>query len=246
MDKSPVCFALDFPSLGQAVDCFFKNNLHEHVGAVKVGLELFIANGPLTVTAFKRDGLDVVLDLKLHDIPETVARAVKTGGDLGVKYMTLHVQQRAAVEAAVRAAEPFGIKLLGVTVLTSMDEQDLEDLSYVVTGSSSLDGEAHNPVGTVARARAAFGASCGLSGFVCSPQEVASLERLVPNSFFLVPGVRPAGSHIGDQKRVGTPLQAVRDGASMIVIGRPIRDAEFPEEAAKDILREIGGEGKWP
>ncbi len=239
MEKSPVCFALDFPTLGQAATFVQDNNIFKHVGAVKVGLELFISSGPRAVQVFKDEmGLDVVLDLKLHDIPETVARSVKAGGELGVKYMTLHVQQRAALEAAVKAAEPFGIQLLGVTILTSMDDSDLRNLSY----STDLMGvELPDPVGTVARERVVFGRACGLTGFVCSPKEVHSLSADFPG-FFLVPGVRPAGAHIGDQKRVGTPLQAVRDGASLIVIGRPIRDAEYPEEAALDILRELRGE----
>lgn len=242
MDKSPVCFALDFPNLGQAANFVKDHRLHEHLGAVKVGLELFISSGPRAVQVFKDEmGLDVVLDLKLHDIPETVARAVKAGGDLGVEYMTLHVQQRATLEAAVKAAEPFGIRLLGVTVLTSMEQQDLSDLGVDFQGTPV----SFNFVSEVVLARAKLGASCGLSGFVCSPSEVSALKAEVPDAFFLVPGVRPAGANIGDQKRVGTPLQAVRDGASMIVVGRPIRDAEFPEEATKDILRELK-DGAWP
>lgn len=245
MEKSPVCFALDFPTLGHALDFFRKNDLKEHVGAVKVGLELFIASGPVAVSSFRNEvGIDVVLDLKLHDIPETVARAVKAGGDLGVKYMTLHIQQRSALEAAVKAAGPYGIQLLGVTVLTSMASYDCDDLGYA--GFSHVaDAEDNSPVGDRVLKMAQFGRSCGLSGFVCSPNEAARVRDEAVASgydpFLLVPGIRPAGANIGDQKRVGTPLQAVRDGASLIVVGRPIRDAEYPEEAAKDIVREIRG-----
>jgi len=168
---------------------------------------------------------------------------VRAGGDLGATHMTLHVQQRRAIEAAVEAAAPYGIQLLGVTVLTSMEAEDLIRLGYRLPS----DGVPHNmlendhlrrDVGEVAIARAKFGASCGLSGFVCSPQEVASLKADVPEGFFLVPGVRPAGSATGDQKRVGTPSQAVRDGASLIVVGRPIRDALDPVTAAQEILAE--------
>lgn len=239
MEKSPVCFALDFPTLGQAKVFVQDNNIFKHVGAVKVGLELFISSGPRAVEAFREDmGIDVVLDLKLHDIPETVARSVKAGGELGVKYMTLHVQQRAALEAAVKAAEPFGMQLLGVTVLTSMEEEDLSNLGI----EFAAHPRSPNSLSDVVLSRAKFAASCGISGFVCSPKEVASIKEAVPEGFFLVPGVRPAGAHIGDQKRVGTPLQAVRDGASLVVIGRPIRDAEYPEEAALDVLRELRGE----
>ncbi len=235
MSKSPVCFALDFPNLGSAANFVNNHRLQPFLGAVKVGLELFISAGPRAVEVFKNEvGVDVVLDLKLHDIPETVGRAVKAGGDLGVKHMTLHVQQRAALEAAVKAAEPFGIQLLGVTVLTSMAFSDAGDLGYDFSGTPVC----FNSVGDLAIHLTKFGASCGLTGFVCSPQEVGELKMVVPNGFFLVPGVRPAGSDVGDQKRVGTPGQAVADGASLIVVGRPIRDAADPKAAAESIMKE--------
>jgi len=159
-----------------------------------------------------------------------------------VKYMTIHIQQRAALEAAVKAAEPFGIQLLGVTLLTSMDEKDMEDLSY----NTTMQGEAlrgfklQDPVGTVVRERVKHGVQCGLNGFVCSPKEVAALSSDYPG-FYLVPGVRPLGSDIGDQKRIGTPTQAVTDGANLIVIGRPIRNAKDPAKAVQQILAEIQG-----
>ena len=147
---------------------------------------------------------------------------------------------------SMKAAEPFGIQLLGVTVLTSMEAVDLIRLGYRLPSDGVAhdlveDGRMKEDVRKVTLSRALFGAACGLSGFVCSPGEVSLLKAEFPDGFFLVPGIRPAGANIGDQKRVGTPLQAVRDGASLIVVGRPIRDAEYPEEAAKDILREIGG-----
>lgn len=219
---NPICFALDVRKYDEAQN--FVDQLEDHVGAFKVGLELFIATGGLPLTK-----KPIVLDLKLHDIPETVARAVKSGGDRGAKFMTLHIQQRKTLEEAVKAAEPYGMTLLGVTVLTSMTEDDLKDLG--------LGGV--RP-GTRASLLAEFGYSCGLRGFVCSPQEVGELRRVTPkNAFFLVPGVRPAGADVGDQKRVGTPAQAVKDGASLIVVGRPIRDASDPVAAAKSILAEI-------
>jgi orotidine-5'-phosphate decarboxylase len=237
---SPIAFALDFPTLGQAVN--FVNGVDEdgrgtseplypHLGAVKVGLELFISAGPRAVKVWDEFGLPVILDLKLHDIPETVERAVKAGGELGVKYMTVHIQQRKALIAAVKAAEPFGITLLGVTMLTSMTERDCQDLRY---DSATVERRVLSMVG--------LGVACGLRGFVCSPQEVAEVAKIRmmhPNTFLLVPGVRPAGSEAGDQKRVGTPRQAVQDGASMIVVGRPIRDAPEPYEATKGILAEL-------
>lgn len=233
MSKNPICFALDFPSLGTAVDFVRAGDLHTLLGAVKVGLELFISSGPRSLEVFRDMGLDVVLDLKLHDIPETVGRAVTAGGNLGAKYMTIHVQQRAAIDAAVRAAEPFGIQLLGVTVLTSMAAVDMVDL-----GMQTPIGLNASSVLYRADTLVKFAHSCGLRGFVCSPMEVKVLKDLAPDSFFLVPGVRPAGSGAGDQKRTGTPRQAVGDGASLIVVGRPVRDAKDPVQAAKDILAE--------
>lgn len=215
-----IAFAMDVSTMSEA--CRFDTILRGHVGAVKVGLELFISCPDF------RSSSPSILDLKLHDIPETVARAVKAGGDRGAKYMTLHIQQRRTLEAAVRAAEPFKMKLLGVTVLTSMNDDDCKDLGYVPLQPS-----------TRALVLAQFGHDCGLRGFVCSPQEVARLKGAFPDSFFLVPGVRPAGSDAGDQKRVGTPAQAVKDGADLIVVGRPIRDAADPASAAKAIAAEI-------
>lgn len=218
---NPICFALDVSSHKRAQE--FADRLEPYVGAFKVGLELFIASGSLVETP-----LPIVLDLKLHDIPETVARAIKAGGDIGAKYMTLHIQQRAALEAAMKAAEPFGITLLGVTVLTSMTGQDCEDLRF---DRSPISGRVQDLGG--------FAYEAGLRGFVCSPQEVKALKAQCPEAFFLVPGVRSAGSSIGDQQRVGTPAQAVQDGASLIVVGRPIRDAQNPVEAAQAILCEV-------
>lgn len=218
--SSRIAFALDVPNLGVAQELV--NRLSPHVGAFKVGLELFIAAGDLPKT-----DVPIILDLKLHDIPETVERAVKAGGDRGVKYMTLHVQQAQTIEKAVKAAGPYGILLLGVTVLTSMTDQDCDDLRYTT--------------GVLQRAPylVRMGYDYGLRGFVCSPQEVGHLRALFPSVFFLVPGVRPAGADLGDQKRVGTPKQAVQDGANLIVVGRPIRDAADPVAAAIAINQEV-------
>lgn len=231
---SPIAFALDFPNLADALHFVDSNQLGPLIGAVKVGLELFVANGPQAVKAFW--GIPVILDLKLHDIPATVERAVKAGGDLGVKYMTLHIQQHAALEVAVRAAEPFKMTLLGVTVLTSMAVEDFQDLAY------DYDGRDLRGISVVeyrVRQLALFGESWGLKGFVCSPQEVKRLREDLPEAFFLVPGVRSGTAGKDDQKRTGTPREAILDGASMIVVGRQIRDAADPKQAALDILTEI-------
>lgn len=219
-----IAFALDVPDANTAEN--FIRILEPYVGAFKVGLELFIKTGrtfmELTVNP-------IILDLKLHDIPETVERAVKTGGDRGVKFMTIHAQQRKALEKAVKAAEPFGITLLMVTVLTSMSDEDYKELDF------NPKNKIQSRVGSLG----AFGYDCGIRGFVCSPHEVRSLSQVMPGAFYLVPGVRSAGANVGDQKRVGSPGQAVHDGAKLIVIGRPIRDAQDPKAAALSIAEEI-------
>lgn len=220
-----VCFALDVPSLREAER--YVDLLSDHVGAFKVGLELFIA-----ARSLPRTEKPLILDLKLHDIPETVARAVRAAGDLGVRYVTLHVQQRKTLEMALKEAEPFGITLLGVTVLTSMTRDDLLDLGVALgVGPAALT------LGLVS-----FAQRCGMRGFVCSACDVRRVRTFADgSSFLLVPGVRPVGADAHDQERVGTPAQAVKDGASMIVVGRPIRDAPDPVQAAMDIAREIDG-----
>lgn len=196
------------------------------MGAFKVGLELFVKTGRLFSELTKKS---IILDLKLHDIPETVERAVKTGGDRGAKYMTLHAQQRQTLEKAAMAAEPFGMTLLMVTVLTSIGEGDYRDLDY---------NPNMNLLGRVSLLTK-LGYDSGIRGFVCSPREVGALKKMRPDTFYLVPGVRSAGADVGDQKRVGTPAQAVIDGANLVVVGRQIRDAADPIEAAKAIAEEI-------
>lgn len=234
--KNPICFALDFPDYDDAARFIDGNNLCGHLGAVKVGLELFIASGRESVIYFNAvQKLDVVLDLKLHDIPETVERAIKVAGDLGVKHMTMHIQQKETIERAVKAAEPFGITMLGVTVLTSMTEQDCGDLML----TSQRQDPTYCFPGERAMNLARFAYEHGMRGFVCSPKDVGELKVVCPDAFFLVPGIRPAGSAVGDQKRVGTPTKAIKDGASLLVIGRPIRDAANPTKVVKDILQEI-------
>jgi len=222
--NNPICFALDNMRHEHEAVSWIKM-LEPYVGAFKIGLELFIRTG----AGYGRS-LPFVLDLKLHDIPETVANAVKAGGDLGAKYMTIHIQQRKTIEKAMYAAEEFGITLLGVSVLTSMDAQDCKDLCFP---ESTPERRVHDLV--------SFAEAAGLRGFVCSPQEVRMVRNLAKTSFLLVPGIRPAGAEANDQKRTGTPSQAVQDGANLIVVGRPIRDAVLPLKAAQAILAEIRG-----
>jgi orotidine-5'-phosphate decarboxylase len=204
--------------------------LADEVGVLKIGLELFTALGPSIIRIGRDLKLDVFLDLKLHDIPETVERAVRSASKHGVKYLTVHASGGPAMlKQAVIAASENGIRLLAVTVLTSLDDQDLK-----AVGISRLVGDQ-----VVGLARMAW--DVGIRGFVCSPKEVSSLRQILgPDAFLVVPGVRPIGSNAGDQKRVATPSSAIRDGADLLVVGRPIRDAADPVAAARQIATEIG------
>ncbi len=220
--------ALDTPSRAEA-DAFLRA-LAGVPSWVKVGLELFCAEGPQVVTDFTRAGLRVMLDLKLHDIPETVARATARAASLGAGLLTVHAAGgKAMLEAAVKAAHDAGeTRVLAVTVLTSLDDQDVEQ-----TGC-------RGPVGELVRRRAELAVAAGCAGIVASPHEVASVREVVPSSFLVVtPGVRPAGAAAGDQKRVMTPRQARTAGADLVVVGRPLRDAPDPAAAARAVVAEL-------
>ena len=217
--------ALDTPSRSEA------DALVERLAGVpswvKLGLELFCAEGPVIVADYTKRGLRVMLDLKLHDIPETVARATRRVASLGAGLLTVHASGgRAMLEAAVKAAGDTGV--LAVTVLTSLDDADVEQ-----TGCKG-------PVGELVRRRAELAAACGCAGIVASPHEVASVREVVPSTFLVVtPGVRPAGAAAGDQKRVMTPRQARTAGADLVVGGRPLRDAPDPAAAARAVVAEL-------
>ena len=205
----------------------------DSVGFYKIGLELFTAEGPDVVKVVKDLGKKVFLDLKFHDIPRTVERAVKSGGKLGVDLMTIHsVGGRAMIRAAADAAAEFGTagpKILAVTVLTSLDQADLADVGIA----------GRTPAEQVA-AMARFATENGAHGLVCSPKEVGALSKaLGAGTLFVTPGVRPAGSAVGDQKRVATPADAVRDGATHLVVGRPVLAADDPAAAARAICAEM-------
>lgn len=227
MSHKKIILALDVPNF-RCAEALAESMVGE-VGVLKVGLELFIAAGRQAVELGARTGHDIFLDLKIHDIPETVERAVHQAVDLGVRFVTVHSQQRDALERASRVTEGTGTTVLAVTVLTSMSDDDLRWLG----------------VSTRASDQAVFLASqayrSGIRGFVCSPAEVGLLAGACPNSTLVVPGIRPgfASSGRDDQKRTGTPSQAIRDGASFLVVGRPIRDADDKVLAARAIAREI-------
>ena len=224
--------ALDVNSREEAVEKV--KAIGDSVDFYKIGLELFTAEGPDVVKAVKDLGKKVFLDLKFHDIPRTVERAVKSGGKLGVDLMTIHsVGGKAMIRAAADAAAEFGAtgpKILAVTVLTSLDQTDLADVGIV----------GRTPAEQVA-AMARFATENGAHGLVCSPKEVGALSKaLAAGTLFVTPGVRPTGAAVGDQKRVATPAEAVRDGATHLVVGRPILAAEDPVAAARAIRAEMG------
>jgi orotidine-5'-phosphate decarboxylase len=194
---------------------------------VKIGLELFCSEGPSIVRDYTKRGLSVMLDLKLHDIPETVARATAQVASLGAGLLTVHAGGgRAMLEAAVKNAGD--MRVLAVTVLTSLDDNDLTDIG------------ANGPVAELVKRRAQLAHRAGCHGIVASPQEAPLVRALVPAEFLIVtPGVRPAGTATGDQKRVTTPAQARASGADLIVVGRPLRDAPDPAAAARAVVAEL-------
>ncbi len=232
--------ALDVETLA-AADAL-ADRLGHTVRRLKVGLELYTACGPLAVEAVRARGVNVMLDLKLHDIPETVARAVTRVAGLGVELLTIHIAGGwKMMEAAANAARKSGgaLKLLGVTVLTSMDAADLAQVG-------DLSGGAAGAVAELVRKRAQLAMECGLDGVVASPHEAAAVRAGAPEGFLIVtPGVRPAGgvaaaTATDDQKRVATPAAARAAGADFVVVGRPIRDAQDPRAAAEAIIRDLG------
>jgi orotidine-5'-phosphate decarboxylase len=220
--------ALDFPAAAAALSC--ADQLADSVSWFKVGLELYLASGDSVVRELKRRGHSVFLDLKLHDIPNTAASAVRSLAKLEPDLLTLHAAGgRAMLGAAAEAARslPHPPRLLAVTVLTSMDPTALAE-----TGVSAT------PVEQVLRL-ARLAADCGIDGMVCSPAEAAALHSALPKALLVTPGIRPAGADAGDQKRIATPQFALAAGASMLVVGRPITAAADPRAAAQAILSDM-------
>jgi orotidine-5'-phosphate decarboxylase len=228
--RSKLAYALDFPSFAQAEEGAAR--VASAVGVLKVGLELFVSEGPRAVQLGQKLGCDVFLDLKLHDIPETVERAVAAAAGHGVRYLTLHAAggPKMLAAAARRAErENSGLILLAITVLTSLDASDLAAV-----------GVPADP-GAQALRLALLAQNEGIPGMVCSAVEVAALRgALGPKAVLVTPGIRPqAQTSADDQKRTGTPASAIRAGSSLLVVGRPIRDALDPGTAAAAIRDEI-------
>jgi orotidine-5'-phosphate decarboxylase len=232
--KDRIIVALDTDSPDAALTT--ARALAGEVGLFKVGMELFPRGGPELVRAIQALGYGVFLDLKFHDIPNTVAGAVRSAAAMGARFATVHASGgKAMLAAAAEAARGTGTAVLAVTVLTSLDDQDLAEMGF--TG---------NAADTVLRL-ADLAAACGVQGIVCSAREVSQVRRRLGKDLVLVtPGVRLAGGETGDQKRVVTPAEAVRLGADYLVAGRPITKAADPVLAARAFaaaMRDGRGQG---
>ncbi len=220
--------ALDYPNAGPALE--LADRLRGLCCWFKVGLELYLAEGNGIVEELRRRDYSVFLDLKLHDIPNTVACAVRAVAGMGAGFLTVHAAGGPAMlEAAAEAADsvPGGPKLLAVTVLTSMDQLQLAAV-----------GVDHSPENQVLRL-ADTALEAGIRGLVASAEEVLALRHRFPEATLVIPGIRPAGSAVADQKRIATPASALAGGASYLVVGRPITQAVDPAAAAQAIVDEM-------
>jgi orotidine-5'-phosphate decarboxylase len=229
--KAELIVALDVSRTAEALAVV--GALPAEVGWYKIGLELFCAEGPAIIQSIRARKKSVFLDLKLHDIPRTVERAVKAAAQHGVEMLTIHsCGGRAMLRAAVDAARSSGAKppkLIAVTALTSLDQKDLNDLGVSRTPAQQV------------LSLADLALSCGVDGLVSSPQEVEILRgRFGPRPILVTPGIRLPGEDAGDQKRVATPAAAVKAGANFLVVGRPILEAADSAAAARAILKELG------
>jgi orotidine-5'-phosphate decarboxylase len=226
--KDRLAVALDLPDEQAAMQLV--SRLGQTCQWYKVGMELYYVAGNRIVQQLRERGFNVFLDLKLHDIPNTVAGAVRSATHAGASLLTLHASGGTAMMAAAAeaASAPGSPRLLAVTVLTSMDANELAGI-----------GINASPADQVLRL-AKLAMKSGIDGMVCSPEEVALLRRETgPDTFLVIPGIRPAGAAVEDQKRIATPATAIADGASMLVVGRPITRAADPVAAAEAILNEI-------
>jgi len=225
MTHNPIIVALDVESAAEARELVTR--LGSRVDFYKVGMELYAASGMEVVRELLAQGKQVFLDLKFYDIPETVRRAVAQVAKTDVRFLTIH-GSGSVMRAAVEGRGSSNLKLLAVTVLTSFGPEDLDDLGY--------DGE----IAQLVERRARKAVECGMDGLVASPLEAAGIRRIVGAETILVtPGVRSAGSAKGDQKRVATPAEAIRDGADYLVIGRQITRAADPAAEVERVLHEI-------
>jgi len=231
--KDYIIFPLDLPDQEQALS--YVETLDDHVGLFKVGLELFIAQGPDILNAIRnRTEAGIFLDLKLHDIPATVQRAFMAASLHRPEFVTVHCDEGDEILRGVAEENPGSTKILAITVLTSLNREKLKRLGYAQEYVDDVSGL------VLLKARMAKEAGC--QGVVCSGLEVAAVKREIgPEMVAVTPGIRPAWTVVDkdDQKRIVTPADAVRNGSDYVVIGRPIRDAKDPKEAAKRVAEEI-------
>jgi orotidine-5'-phosphate decarboxylase len=226
--KDRLAVALDVPDAQAARDLV--DRLGDSCRWLKVGMELYYAGGNPLLETLRSRGYRIFLDLKLHDIPNTVAGGIRSVAKAGAELLTVHAGGGTAMlAAAAEAAQaPGAPRLLAVTVLTSMDAAELK-----AAGVCSAPAEQVLRLARLAK-------SAGINGMVCSAEEVASLRvELGPEALLVVPGIRPAGSDLNDQRRIATPAEAIASGASMLVVGRPITRAADPAQAVRSILEEI-------
>ncbi|MBZ5600711.1 MAG: orotidine-5'-phosphate decarboxylase [Acidobacteriia bacterium] len=221
---NPIIIALDVENAGEARRIV--ESLGDSVSFYKVGLELYASAGMDFVRDLKQQGHRVFLDLKLYDIGETVKRAVVQLAKSGADFLTIHAM-RQVMQAAVAGRADSGLKLLGVTVLTSVDQRDLQEDGYTCSLSDLVETRVRNIVAD------------GVDGIVCSPVGVARVRALAPQAVIVTPGVRSAGASAGDQKRVATPAEAVANGADYLVIGRQVTRSKDPRGEVLRILDEI-------
>lgn len=219
--SNPVFLAVDVPQIDAAHE--LACSVKAHIGGLKLGLEFFCAHGSHGVHDLAQVGLPIFLDLKLHDIPNTVGAAMRAISVLEPAIVTVHAGGGRAMMEDAKAAAGENCKVVAVTMLTSLDERDL--------ARTGVGGTPHDHVMRLAE----LAEASGLDGIVCSGQEVKAVKQQWHSGFFVVPGLRPAGSASADQKRTVTPRQARDDGASVLVIGRPISRADNPAQAARDI-----------
>jgi orotidine-5'-phosphate decarboxylase len=220
---SPIYVAIDTPDMDRARA--IAAAVKRHAGGLKLGLEFFCHNGRQGVMELAELGLPIFLDLKLHDIPNTVAKSIQALAPITPAVLTVHAAGGRAMLEDAKAAAPAGTKIVAVTVLTSLDGNDL--------ASIGVGSDSHSQVERLA----SLAKQAGLDGIVCSGNEVAAARKNWRDGFFVVPGIRPLNSHLADQKRVMTPRGAIDAGASILVIGRPVTAADDPATA----LREIAG-----
>jgi orotidine-5'-phosphate decarboxylase len=222
-----IIVALDVATKQEALELVEK--LHDQISVFKVGLQLYTAEGPEIVRAIRATGANVFLDLKLHDIPNTVAKAVESAAKLGVQMLTTHLSGGTEMTRAAVRARSDDLLLLGITVLTSADEQTIRQIG--------ISDKINSHVLRLAK----LGVENGIGGVIASAHEIQMLRREFGNKInIVVPGIRPSWSEAGDQKRVMTPREAIDSGADYLVIGRPITAHPNPSEAVERILAELG------